>query len=114
MREKKPKVGRPPLPKGEAKGIVLQSRVQPSEKTVVSKGSQVRRKDLSTWIRETLNQAIKGDSLDGGGRGNRTRRCGNSAPWVVTAFNNTSHRTPSKEAKALSNQGFCFWWPSYS
>lgn len=59
MREKKPKVGRPPLPKGEAKGIVLQSRVQPSEKAAYQKAAKSEGKDLSTWVRETLNQAIK-------------------------------------------------------
>ena len=59
MREKKPKVGRPPLPRGEAKGIVLQSRVQESEKAAYQKAAKSEGKDLSTWIRETLNQAIK-------------------------------------------------------
>lgn len=57
MREKRPKVGRPPLPKGEAKGVVLQSRVQPSEKALYQKAAKAEGKDLSTWIRETLNQA---------------------------------------------------------
>jgi predicted HicB family RNase H-like nuclease len=58
MREKKPKVGRPPLPKGEAKGIVLQSRVQPSEKAAYQKAAKSEGKDLSTWVRETLNKHI--------------------------------------------------------
>ena len=43
MREKKKKVGRPPLAKGEAKAIVLQSRVQESRKERVSEGGQVGR-----------------------------------------------------------------------
>ena len=59
MREKKPKVGRPPLAKGEAKAIVLQSRVQPSEKAAYQKAAKSEGKDLSTWIRETLNRAIQ-------------------------------------------------------
>jgi predicted HicB family RNase H-like nuclease len=58
MREKKPKVGRPPLPRGEAKGIVLQSRVQPSEKAAYQKAAKSEGKDLSTWVRETLNKHI--------------------------------------------------------
>jgi predicted HicB family RNase H-like nuclease len=58
MRDKKVKVGRPPMPKGEAKAIVLQSRVQPSEKTAYQKAAKSEGKDLSTWVRETLNQAI--------------------------------------------------------
>lgn len=59
MREKKVKVGRPPLPKGEAKAIVLQSRVQPAEKQNYQKAAKAAGVDLSTWIRQTLNQAIK-------------------------------------------------------
>jgi predicted HicB family RNase H-like nuclease len=60
MREKKPKVGRPPLPRGEAKGIVLQSRVQPSEKAAYQKAAKAQGVDLSTWVRETLNAALNG------------------------------------------------------
>ena len=59
MREKKPKVGRPKLAKGEARETVLQSRVQPSEKAAYQKAAKSEGKDLSTWVRETLNQAIK-------------------------------------------------------
>ena len=59
MREKKNKVGRPPLAKGEAKAIVLQSRVQPAEKASYQKAAKAAGLDLSTWVRETLNQAIK-------------------------------------------------------
>lgn len=59
MRERKKKVGRPPLAKGEAKTIVLQSRVQESEKKAYQHAAKAEGKDLSTWIRETLNQAIK-------------------------------------------------------
>ena len=59
MREKKAKVGRPRMPKGEAKAIVLQSRVQPTEKQNYQKAAKAAGVDLSTWIRQTLNQAIK-------------------------------------------------------
>jgi predicted HicB family RNase H-like nuclease len=59
MREKRKKVGRPPLAKGEAKTIVLQSRVQESEKKAYQNAAKSEGKDLSTWVRETLNQAIK-------------------------------------------------------
>lgn len=53
----KPKVGRPSLGK-EARSVVLQSRVQESEKNAYQKAADSEGKDLSTWIRETLNQAI--------------------------------------------------------
>ncbi len=59
MREKKPKVGRPKMAKGEAKAIVLQSRVQPGEKAAYAKAAKAEGKDLSTWVRETLNAAIR-------------------------------------------------------
>lgn len=56
---RKPKVGRPKMPKGEAKDIVLQSRVQEIEKKAYQRAAREAGKDLSTWIRETLNAAIK-------------------------------------------------------
>lgn len=59
MRERKKKVGRPPMPKGEAKAIVLQSRVQPAEKAAYQRAAHSQGKDLSTWIRDTLNAAIR-------------------------------------------------------
>jgi hypothetical protein len=59
MREKKAKVGRPPLPKGEAKAIVLQSRVQQSERDKYQKAAKAAGLDLSTWVRETLNRAVQ-------------------------------------------------------
>lgn len=58
MPEKKPKVGRPKLPKGEAKAIVLQSRVQPQEKAAYQRAAKAQDIDLSTWVRETLNAAL--------------------------------------------------------
>jgi predicted HicB family RNase H-like nuclease len=58
MPERKRKVGRPKLAKGEAKQIVLQSRVQESEKKAYQRAAKDAGKDLSTWVRETLNAAI--------------------------------------------------------
>lgn len=46
MEKERKKVGRPPLAKGEAKAIVLQSRVQPAEKQKLSKGCAGQRKRL--------------------------------------------------------------------
>lgn len=58
MREKKSNVGRPKLAKGEAKDVVLQSRVQPSEKAAYQKVAKSEGLDLSTWVRQTLNRAL--------------------------------------------------------
>ena len=59
MRERKAKVGRPKMPKGTAKEVVLQSRVQPSEKAAYIKAAKSQGKPLSTWVRDTLNLAAK-------------------------------------------------------
>lgn len=58
MREQRKKVGRPSLGK-DAKNVVLQSRVQVSEKAAYQKAAKAQGQDLSTWIRQTLNEAIK-------------------------------------------------------
>ncbi len=60
MPEKKTKkIGRPKLAKGEAKDVVLQSRVQVSEKATYQKAAKAKGVDLSAWIRLTLNEAVK-------------------------------------------------------
>jgi predicted HicB family RNase H-like nuclease len=59
MQEKKPKVGRPKLAKGEAKAIILQSRVQPGEKANYQRAAKAAGVDLSTWVREILNRAVQ-------------------------------------------------------
>jgi predicted HicB family RNase H-like nuclease len=59
MREKKPKVGRPSLGK-DARSVVLQSRVQESEKAAYQRAAKAQGIDLSTWVRETLNAALNG------------------------------------------------------
>ena len=60
MPEKRKKVGRPKMAKGEAKAIVLQSRVQPTEKAAYQRAAKAQDIDLSTWVRETLNAALNG------------------------------------------------------
>jgi uncharacterized protein (DUF1778 family) len=54
----KPKVGRPSLGKA-ARSVVLQSRVQESEKTAYQKAAKAEGKDLSNWIRDKLNAAAR-------------------------------------------------------
>jgi predicted HicB family RNase H-like nuclease len=48
------------MAKGEAKAIVLQSRVQPTEKAAYQRAAKAQDIDLSTWVRETLNAALNG------------------------------------------------------
>lgn len=59
MPGKSKKVGRPKFAKGEAREPIVQFRVQPSEKAAYQKAAKAEQKDVSTWIRETLNAAIK-------------------------------------------------------
>ena len=54
----KPKVGRPSLGK-DARSVVLQSRVQKSEKAAYQKAAMSEGKDLSAWIRDKLNEAAR-------------------------------------------------------
>ena len=59
MPEKKSKkAGRPKLARGEAKSIVLQTRVQPDERAAYVKAAKAQGVDLSTWGRETLNRSL--------------------------------------------------------
>ena len=58
MREKRKKVGRPSLGK-DAKNVVLQSRVQESEKAAYQRAARAAGLDVSTWVRQTLNEALK-------------------------------------------------------
>lgn len=58
MREKKPKAGRPKFAKGEARSVVLQTRVQPDERKAYQKAATAKGLELSVWVRQTLNQAI--------------------------------------------------------
>jgi predicted HicB family RNase H-like nuclease len=60
MREKKPRpVGRPNLPKGQAKSQTMKMRVLPSEKATYEREAKAHGKDLSTWVRETLNSCVE-------------------------------------------------------
>jgi hypothetical protein len=51
----KPKrVGRPTLPKGEAKGETLRIRVTPSELRTFEATAKAKKQTVSEWIRSTL------------------------------------------------------------
>jgi predicted HicB family RNase H-like nuclease len=57
MREKKAKVGRPKLAKGEARGKMTQFRLQPEEKKMLEDVARKQGLTLSDWIRQTLKAA---------------------------------------------------------
>ena len=58
MTAKKPKMGRPKLPKGHAKGVIIPVRVSSDDRKLFEKVAKAsEHKTLSGWIRYTLRQA---------------------------------------------------------
>ena len=57
---KKPKVGRPKLPKGEAKGRIVPVRFRPEDLRKIERAARKAKLVLSEWIRSTLNAAVQG------------------------------------------------------
>ena len=58
--QKKPrKVGRPKLPKGEAKGKIVPVRFTPDESKAIEAAAKANRQTVSEWIRSMLNAAIQ-------------------------------------------------------
>ena len=55
------KMGRPTLPKGQAKGRIVPVRVNPDELKAFTKAAKAsEHKTLSGWIRHTLKMAAEG------------------------------------------------------
>jgi hypothetical protein len=52
------KAGRPPLPKGHAKGEFLRIRVTPEELRAIESKSKATKQTMSDWIRSTLSAAL--------------------------------------------------------
>jgi predicted HicB family RNase H-like nuclease len=58
MPQPKPKkIGRPKLPKGEAKGRVLQVRLNAEDLKRVTTAAKAKGQTMSDWIREAINAA---------------------------------------------------------
>jgi len=55
--QKKTKVGRPKLPKGEAKGRTVQVRLTADDLKAVTAAAKASNQVLSDWIRGTLRAA---------------------------------------------------------
>ncbi len=54
----KPKVGRPKLPKGEAKGRIVPIRFSGAEVERIATAARANNQKVSEWIRSTLNAAM--------------------------------------------------------
>jgi uncharacterized protein (DUF1778 family) len=52
------KMGRPVLPKGEAKGAVIHVRVSADEAKAMTKAAKAKTLSLSAWVREAANAAL--------------------------------------------------------
>jgi hypothetical protein len=56
---KKAKAGRPPLPKGDAKAVMLRVRVTAEELKAVEALAKSQNKTVSEWIRGMVSDAIQ-------------------------------------------------------
>ena len=59
MPTKKPKLGRPPLPKGEVREKITPIRLQENERATFEKAAQKAGLSLSEWIRQSLRVAAE-------------------------------------------------------
>jgi hypothetical protein len=57
--KKKPTMGRPALPEGEAKSEMIRARVTPGELKALQEAAKAAGKDLSIWVREVMFEAAK-------------------------------------------------------
>ena len=60
MNQKPRKVGRPKMPKGEAKGRIVPVRFNAEDLKAITSAAKGSKQSLSEWIRTTLTAAIKG------------------------------------------------------
>lgn len=59
------KLGRPKLPKGEAKGKIVPVRFEPDDLKLVTAAARIANKSLSEWIRGALRTAAEVYMFDG-------------------------------------------------
>jgi hypothetical protein len=65
MSQPKPKMGRPKLPKGEAKGRVVPIRFNAADLKRIELAAKASQKTVSEWIRGTVSAAIRGGLKSG-------------------------------------------------
>jgi hypothetical protein len=57
-KQTKPKIGRPKLPKGEAKGRIVPVRFSPEAIKAVEAAAKASKQTTSEWIRQTVSSAL--------------------------------------------------------
>jgi hypothetical protein len=58
-KQTKPKIGRPKLPKGEAKGRIVPVRFSAGAMKQIESAAKANRKTVSEWIRRTIATAME-------------------------------------------------------
>lgn len=58
-RQIKPKIGRPKLPKGEAKGRIVPIRFNTQDLKRIESAARANQKTISEWIRGTIATAME-------------------------------------------------------
>jgi predicted HicB family RNase H-like nuclease len=58
-KQAKPKIGRPKLPKGEAKGRIVPIRLNPQDVKRIEAAARARQKTVSEWIRGAITSAME-------------------------------------------------------
>lgn len=53
------KMGRPVLPKGEAKAKIMPVRLNPDDRKRIEKAAQTKGQTVSQWVRSTLMAALE-------------------------------------------------------
>ena len=60
-RQTKPKIGRPKLPKGEAKGRIVPIRFNAQDLKRIESAARANQKTVSEWIRGTISTAMEAE-----------------------------------------------------
>jgi len=61
MPQPKPKkIGRPKLPKGDAKGRIVPIRFNPNDLKRIESAAKSGQKTVSEWVRQIVNAALEG------------------------------------------------------
>jgi predicted HicB family RNase H-like nuclease len=58
--QKKAKMGRPKLPKGEAKGRIVPVRFRVEDLKLMEQAAKASKQSLSEWIRSTIHATLNG------------------------------------------------------
>jgi predicted HicB family RNase H-like nuclease len=58
--QKKAKMGRPKLPKGEAMGRVIQVRFNPEDSRKIADAAKAGKQTVSEWVRSTVHATLNG------------------------------------------------------